>query len=108
MEDEEKKICSRCGEDKILFNDFYMCLGKLRSECKKCTIARNAKYQRKKRPWKKRFIDGDETRDYHKEYYQNNKEKYKEYRRCFMAKNPHYYREYFRNKKNPQSSQRDD
>lgn len=96
----ELKICSRCNEVKTAENDFYMCQGKRRSECKACTIKKNVRYQRKVEAWKHRYIDNDEQRVYMLEYYANNKEKFVEYRKRFKEKYPDYYKLYARKKKN--------
>lgn len=93
------KICSKCNQAKNPDTDFYWCAGKLRSECKKCTIRRNIRYQKQTEAWKHRFVDGDVRRSYMAEYYANNKEKFDEYRKKFRERNPDYYREYFRRRK---------
>jgi len=75
-------------------NDFYFSKGKIRPECKKCTIARNIRYQKKVKSWKKRITDYHENREYMLNYYAENKEKFAEYRKTFLEKHPGYYRAY--------------
>lgn len=65
------KICTQCNLEKILETEFYLCAGVYRSECKKCTIKKNSKYQSKEQTWKKR------DKQHMREYYQNNKDKFK-------------------------------
>jgi len=79
--------------------DFYMCQGKWRSECKRCTITKNVKYQKSSEAWKHRYVDNDEKRSYMLEYYAKNKEKFAEYRRKFKEKYPDYYKNYARRKR---------
>jgi hypothetical protein len=78
-----------------------MCQGKRRSECKACTIKKNVRYQNEVQAWKHRFVDNDEQRSYMIEYYAKNKAKFAEYRRKFRERNPGYYKEYSRKRKNP-------
>lgn len=96
----ELKTCSKCHLKKETHDNYYMCQGKYRSECKKCTISRNVKYQKKLKSWKNRFVDNDQQRSYMVDYYSKNKEKFAEYRRVFKEKYPDYYREYTRRRKN--------
>ena len=98
----DTKACSRCKSTKDELKDFYICQGKFRSECKVCTIKKNASYQRKAKPWKNRIVDEEEKRSYMTQYYRKNKPKFAEYRRKFRERYPDYYKEYFRKKKNPQ------
>lgn len=100
---EEIKICSRCNSAKDAQTDFYICKGKRRSECKKCTIKKNVRYQKRVESWKHRFVDNDEKRSYMADYYIKHKEKFIEYRRKFKERHPDYYKEYFRNRKNQTS-----
>lgn len=93
------KVCSICGCEKDLNADFYMCSGRYRSECKVCTIKRNAVYQKKKQPWLKRFSSSDEHKSYMAEYYHNNREKFLEYRKTFNKKHPNYYKDYQQKRK---------
>ena len=99
----ESKVCTRCKTEKDADKDFYMCQGKHRSECKACTIRKNAVYQKRNKPWRDRLIDEQEKRAYMTKYYNANKEKFVEYRRKFKEKNPNYFREYQQKKRNPQS-----
>ena len=94
------KICSKCNQAKEPFHDFYFCKGKMRSECKACTVKRNVRYQRKVQSWRFRFVDNDSQRSYMVEYYRKNKEKFAEYRRKFKEKYPEYYKMYARERKN--------
>ena len=102
MENDDVKVCSKCFEAKIAFLDFYMCQGKFRSECKRCTIKKNVKYQRTVQAWKYRFVDNDERKSYMVEYYARNKEKFAAYRKKFKEKHPGYHKLYARARKNKQ------
>jgi hypothetical protein len=93
------KICRTCFQAKIENVDFYACSGKSRSECKRCTIARNGVYQKALESWKTRYVDEDARRAYMRLYYNKNKEKFAEYREAFKARHPGYYREYSRARK---------
>jgi len=94
----ELKICSRCNCAKTE-DCFYLCLGKIRSECKACTIRKNVKYQRQTKAWMHRFVDNDGQRSYMVDYYSKNKERFAAYRRKFREKYPEYYKEYARKRK---------
>lgn len=96
----EIKICSKCNQAKETWQDFYFCKGKMRSECKMCTVKRNVRYQRKVKAWKFRYVDNDQQRSYMVEYYRKNKERFAEYRKKFKEKYPDYYKDYARNRKN--------
>lgn len=96
----EDKQCSKCNKWKFQKLDFYQCAGVYRSECKKCTVKRNVRYQRLHRTWKHRYVDDDARRDYMREYYDKNKEKFAAYRKEFREKYPEYYKMYFRRRKN--------
>ncbi len=100
MSELELKTCSHCFESKDKLKDFYMCVGKFRTECKSCTIKRNVRYQIKTEAWKHKYADAETRREYMRKYYADNKEKYARYRQEFRKKNPHYYKEYFRDRKN--------
>jgi hypothetical protein len=75
-------------------NEFYFSKGKIRSECKKCTIKRNLAYQKKAQSWKKRCSNYSDHREYMLNYYADNRDKFAEYRRTFLEKHPGYYRAY--------------
>jgi len=93
------KTCSKCNKEKYAFEDFYLCAGKLRSECKMCTIKRNVKYQKKVKSWKHRYIDDETRRIYMRAYYNKNKDKFSRYRSEFRERHPEYYKQYFRTRK---------
>lgn len=97
--DSDLKICSRCNRAKHGEDDFYMCQGKYRSECKACTIKKNVRYQQKTKSWRYRFVDNDEKRPYMADYYANHKKEFAEYRRKFLERNPDYHKEYARKRK---------
>lgn len=99
----DSKTCSRCKSTKQE-KDFYLCQGKLRSECKACTIKKNVAYQKQVKTWKHRFVDNDVHRSYMVEYYAKNKEKFAEYRRQFKVRYPEYYKEYARNRLNKRNA----
>lgn len=86
------KVCTKCHKHLPIRESYYLCRGAYRSECKKCMIKRNIKYQRLHKTWKNRFIDNDQTRPYMREYYRNNKAKFAEYRRKFRERSPDYFR----------------
>lgn len=94
------KICSKCNCAKVSETDFYMCQGKMRSECKACTIKKNVRYQKQTKSWMHRFIDDEQQRSYMVDYYAKNKEKFAEYRRKFKERYPEYHKEYARKRKN--------
>lgn len=93
------RICTKCNAAK-LEHDFYLCQGKLRSECKKCTVRKNVIYQRSVEIWKHRFVDPEQQKSYMIDYYSKHKEKFAEYRRKFREKYPDYYKNYARKRKN--------
>ena len=94
------KICTRCNQAKIAHMDFYMCQGKWRSECKRCTINKNVRYQKRVKAWKYRYVDHDEQKSYMVDYYAKNKDRFAGYRKKFKEKYPDYYKEYSRKRKN--------
>jgi hypothetical protein len=67
-----------------------------------CTIKRNVRYQKEIKPWRIRYTESGEQRSYMQDYYAKNKLKFVEYRRTFKQKNPDYYKQYARRKKNEQ------
>jgi hypothetical protein len=96
----EMKRCSRCRKMKNIFEDFYVCKGKHRADCKACTIKRNVKHQNRTQAWKKSFGgDLELRRDYMREYYKNNKERYSVYRERFRKNHPNYHRDYYHSRK---------
>ena len=86
------KICSCCKLEKDMKEDFYFSKGKIRPECKKCTIKRILICQRKKKAWKNRIAEY--SSEYSKAYYADHKEKFAEYRKSFLERHPGYYRDY--------------
>ena len=96
---ENLKRCSKCHQYKDESKDFYVCLGTIRGECKKCTVKRNVSYQKKNKSWRNRFVDEERQRSYMVDYYAKNKEKFAEYKRKFKEKNPDYFREWHMRKK---------
>lgn len=103
---DEMKTCTRCNKTKKADGNFYICLGKMRSECKACTILKTGSYQKKKQPWKTRR-DENGRDAYMAEYYAKHKHKFAEYSRKFKERNPEYHKEHARKyketkmKKNP-------
>lgn len=95
----EAKKCSICKTSKPL-GDFYLCQGKVRSECKACTSKKNVKHQRKTKVWKRRYVDSDEQKSYMVDYYAKHRERFAEYRRLFKERHPGYYKDYARRRKN--------
>lgn len=92
-------ICNKCLQAKES-DQFYTTRGVPRSECKKCTIRRNVRHQRKIKAWLSKSVDVESRKEYMREYYEKNKEKYVTYRNNFRKKHPYYYVDYFRRKKN--------
>ena len=92
------KICSRCMQAKDREKDFYVCVDKIRSECKACTIRKAIRYQKKLRKWNPKGQQSRELRAYMINYYSKNKEKFAEYRRKFKVKYPGYYKKYNKKK----------
>lgn len=99
MKKMSKKACTLCGQFKEI-EDFYVCMGKIRPDCKICTIKRNTRYQAKNKTWLDRDVDLDARRAYSRAYYAKNKEKYAEYRRAFNEKHPGYFKNYQQQLKN--------
>lgn len=95
----DMKICSQCYECKLIDGEYYLWQGRPRSECKRCTIKRNVRYQKRVKAWRHRYVDEEARRLYMREYYNQNKEKFAKYRSEFKARNPEYYKEYFRKRK---------
>lgn len=98
-DDDNLKLCRKCNCVKDKYMDFYMCKGKIRYECKKCTIRRNVIHQRETEAWKHKFADPEKTKAYMIDYYSRNREKFAEYRKKFKEKYPDYYKKYSRKKK---------
>lgn len=92
---EHPRKCTRCGEIKDQHMDFYLCRNIVRSECKKCTIKRNVKYQKDNNSWKTHHGGDENRRAYMRSYYAKNKEKFSKYRKEFKEKYPDYYHNYF-------------
>lgn len=87
-----EKQCSKCGKYKHPEEDFYMCQGRYRAECKRCTIKRNSKYQKLHKTWLTRNVDVEARREYMKEYYAANKQNFATYRERFRERNPSYWK----------------
>ena len=85
------KKCKDCKkklpEDKIYFFNGY-----LRTNCKECHRKRIKARQKITKPWRNR--DKEKQAALSKVYYQENKEKFEEYRKTFAERHPNYYREY--------------
>lgn len=56
------------------------------------------KYQKKVNAWRDRTLD-DSRKIYMRDYYKNNKDKFAQYRAVFKERNPEYYKDYFRTRK---------
>ena len=93
------KKCTKCGIDKDSETEFYLCSGVYRTECKKCTIAKNVIYQRKKNEQHSGDKDKIYRRKYMREYYAKNKEKFQVYRDKFSKNHPGYYNQYYKSSK---------
>lgn len=94
-----EKQCSKCGETKRKYKDFYICGQRLRSECKVCTIKTNTSHQKATQAWKTRYPDDEVRKLYFRSYYAKNKEKFAKYRHEFKLRYPKYFRDYQINKK---------
>lgn len=88
----KKKFCKLCLTEKEI-TDFYFYKTYARSECKSCSKKKNAIYQKKREGWRSKFATVEEKRAYMRQYYADNKEKYREYRETFSSKHPNYLRE---------------
>jgi hypothetical protein len=95
----ELKICTRCKECKTIA-DFYKCKGVRRPECKECTIERNVQYQKKHKIWVHRYSDPETRKDYYRDYYSRNPDKFAEYRAKFRETHPDYFRQRYRDQLN--------
>lgn len=77
------KKCNRCGEYKPLTDFYKRTNGSQHSECKKCIIARNAKYERENKDAVRvrRRLWGAKNKEHilakHKEWVKNNPEKHR-------------------------------
>lgn len=98
-EEEVMATCKKCHISKRLYKDYYRSLNKIHSSCKKCMVRDNVAYQRRKKVWLYRFVDGDKTRSYAREYYAKNKDKFKVYRKTYALKHPEYHKMAMRRKK---------
>ena len=98
------KKCTKCKKTKLAELDFYLHQGSYRSQCKACIIQRNSRRQKKLQPWKHRFVDEVSRKEYAKEYYAKNRERFATYRREFKKRNPEYYKMYARERKNKKDS----
>jgi len=96
---DRSKICTKCNEEKEMSSGFYQWCGRWRSECKKCTIKKNNRHQKKIKSWKTRHVDEDSRKIYSRQYYEKNKEKFEKYRATFNERHPEYYKIYFRNRR---------
>lgn len=88
----KKKICTCCITLKPI-KDYYTSRRTptiiYKSECKKCTISRNqATINRKRR--KKKMGGDPRYQAYQNDYYQKNKEKFRQYRLEFKERHPDY------------------
>lgn len=94
-----RKKCTACNKYKDI-EDFYLCAGKYRSQCKACTILYNRNRQKTKNiNWKDRYSDDETRRAYMREYYSKNAEKFAIYRQTFRDKHPGYANDYYNNNK---------
>lgn len=91
------RICAKCSKEKDISN-YYLCLGKIRTECKECTIKRNMAYQKLRKIQHAKLPSDERRKLYMRKYYSENKEKFAAYRATFREKYPNYYKEYFINK----------
>ncbi len=91
------KECIKCNSRKAL-EDFYTCYGMPRGECKDCFKV-YVKQSTKLRRNVEKLTSDPRPAIYLKEYYQKNKEKYREYSRQFKMRNPHYFKDYYRQRK---------
>jgi hypothetical protein len=91
----EKKVCSKCKEEKLLTE-----FNKGRSECRLCSkeykkeYYQNNKDKIKKGKKKYRENNKDKTKEYNKEYGENNKDKTKEYDKEYRQNNKDKTKEY--------------
>lgn len=95
----EIRKCGNCNQKKSLAEHFYCYQGRYRSQCKKCTIRKNALHQKETQAWKRKTEDGTDRRAYYNRYYAENKAKFAEYRSEFKERHPGYYKEYHRKRR---------
>lgn len=90
-----KKICTVCKKMKWL-SEFYIRKkdtpdAAYKSDCKECDKrTNNERKQKKNRSRKSRVVD-PRYQEYQKNYYHSHKEKFKEYQKKFLEKNPLYF-----------------
>lgn len=99
----EKKICSKCEEEKDVceFNKRKDSKDGYRNECKICWYLKNQSYI-KRHPQKKQEYNNkwiSKNTDYNKKYYKNNEKKFLNYRIKFKNLNPEYNKKYYINNK---------
>ena len=88
--------CTKCHTEKDEKTEFYYVKGVRVKFCKKCTIARNAIYQ-KRHPNRLRELS-EEKKEKHKAYmkiyYKKNRKKMKKDNDDFLKRNPDYHKHY--------------
>ncbi len=90
-----KRICINCQQEKTLETDFYVNKGNYRNHCKKCVIKKVQAYNRCTIAPEGEICRADKRKSYMQRYCEENKEKFKEYHKKFLAKRPGYYRQYY-------------
>ena len=74
----ETKICTKCLNEKEIF-DFYTKNDKPVSQCKECIKNNTKKYRD--------YLDKEKSKEYFKDYQENNKDRLKEYKKQYYLKN---------------------
>lgn len=82
-----KKTCIKCKVEKESPADFYKQKDYIRNICREC-FKKITRIQSEKRKLLKK--EANPNYSYSREYYAKNKEKFAEYRRRFLEKNPGY------------------
>lgn len=91
------KECVKCNTLLPLTN-FYTCYGYPRGECKDC-FKSQVKQTTKLKKSIKNLLSISRPKEYMESYYQRNKEKFRENSKNFKQRNPHYFKDYYRQRK---------
>ena len=78
--------CTKCHQVKSIAENFYSHKGYTRKRCKTCFVAHVKKYYEE--CWDEEHIK--RKKEYMKQYYQDNKEKFAESQKRFKDRNPGY------------------
>lgn len=87
------KICKKCKQEKPL-EEYYFSQGRYQTKCKQCF----REYQRNRTREMKKYLSED-WKQYRREYYALNKDKFVVYRKRWLDKHPEYMKDYREKKK---------